>query len=115
MFASEWAGYVRCMVSLRASAAFDRIFVGGVPRGTTEPQLRAAFAVAGIDVGLVEFVVDRVTGLQRGFAFVDLCLPISTSTDTPAFGQVCSATLAGHALDIQAVPARRAPWRAGSS
>jgi len=87
-------------------AIFERIFVGGVRRGTTELQLRAAFAFVGMEVGCIEFVVDRVTGTQRGFAFVDLEMPLDR-TDT-GFGQLRSAMLDGQPLDIQAVPARQA-------
>jgi len=66
-------------------------------------QLRAPFAFIGMDVGNIEFVIDRVTGVQRGFAFVDLRAPIGR-TDA-AFGQLRLVKLDGHPLDIQGVPA----------
>jgi RNA recognition motif len=88
-------------------ASFDRIFVGGVPRGTTEPELRRAFAVAGADVGTIEFVIDRVTGIQRGFAFVGLLGRMHTSADALAIERLRSTTLDGCTLDIQGVPDRR--------
>jgi hypothetical protein len=92
---------------LPGPATFDRIFVGGLPRGTTEPELRHAFAVAGADVGTIAFVLDRVTGVQRGFAFVDLVVRVHTSTDSLAIERLCSARVDGCALDIQGVPDRR--------
>lgn len=83
--------------------SFDRIFVGGIPRGTTEPQLRAAFALAGVVVGAIEFVVDRTTGVQRGFAFVRLLARIDTRTDARELVQLRSTMLDGRALDVQGV------------
>lgn len=86
--------------------AFHRIFVGGLLRGTTDLQLRAAFAFVGMDVGNIEFVIDRVSGIQRGFAFVDLQAPLDRAD--AAFGQLRSAKLDGHPLNIQVVPTRGA-------
>jgi hypothetical protein len=63
----------------------------GAPRGTTEPELRHAIAVAGADVGTIAFILDRVTGVQRGFAFVDLLVRMHTSTDSVAIGRLRSA------------------------
>ena len=98
---------------MQGPASFDRIFVGGIPRGTTQPELRAAFALAGVVVGAIEFVVDRTTGVQRGFAFVDLLARIDTRTDAPELARLRSAMLDGRALDIQGVDARRVRWPAG--
>jgi hypothetical protein len=94
------------VVTLPALPAFERIFVGGLRRGTTDVQLRTAFAFVGVDVGNIEFVLDRVTGIQRGFAFVALQTPLDLA-DT-AFGQLRSATLEGQLLHIQAIATRRA-------
>lgn len=91
--------------------SFDAIFVGGVPRGTTEPELRAAFAIAGTDVGDIDLVLDRVTGLQRGFAFVGLLVRVDRLTDGLFLRQLRSAALGGRVLDVQGVPApRRLRW-----
>ena len=98
---------------MHGPASFDHIFVGGIPRGTTEPELRAAFALAGVVVGAIEFVVDRTTGVQRGFAFVGLLARIDTRTDAPELVQLRSAMLDGRALDIQGAEARRLRWPAG--
>ena len=91
-----------------ASASFDHVFVGGVPPGTTEVQLRAAFALVGVDVdaNAVELVLNRVTGLPRGFAFVALRVRVDTRSGTSALGRLRTATVEGHPLDVQSVPAR---------
>jgi RNA recognition motif-containing protein len=47
------------------------IFVGNLDFGTTEEQLRAAFAVYGA-VDKVTIVTDRDTGQPRGFGFVEM-------------------------------------------
>lgn len=47
------------------------IFVGNLDFGTTEDQLRAAFAQYG-SVDRVNIVTDRETGRARGFAFVEM-------------------------------------------
>jgi hypothetical protein len=90
--------------------SFDRIFVGGVPRGTTELELRAAFALAGADVGDIDLVLDRVTGLQRGFAFVGLLVRVDARTDAIALRQLHAATLGGRAFDVQGLPPLRPRW-----
>lgn len=86
---------------------FDNVFVGRVPRGTTEPQLRAAFALVGADVGAIELVLDRATGLPRGFAFVSLQGRLDDSTDAVELDLLRHALVDGHALDVQAVPDHR--------
>jgi hypothetical protein len=103
---------VRRMLKLRTmpsstcagAVSFSRIFVGGVPRGTTEEQLRQAFASVGTEVGAIEFVVDRSTGAQRGFAFIDLGKRIFSATDTMALVRLRAAAIDGRAFDIQGIP-----------
>ncbi len=90
--------------------SFDRVFVGGVPRGTTEPELRTAFALAGSDVGDIDLVLDRVTGLPRGFAFVGLLVRVDTRTDAIPLRQLRAATLGGRALDVRGLPPLRPRW-----
>ena len=90
--------------ALSSPLSFSRIFVGGVPRGTTEPELRGAFASAGTEVGAIEFVVDRSTGVQRGFAFIDLGRRIVSATDELALGRLRSASIDGRLLDVQGIP-----------
>lgn len=96
---------------LPGSACFENVFVGRVPRGTTEPQLRAAFALVGAEVGAIELVIDRVTGLPRGFAFVSLRGRIDASTNALELGLLRLATLEGHPLDVQKVPRQRSTPR----
>jgi hypothetical protein len=93
--------------ALHPPASFRRIFVGGVPRGTTEPQLREAFASAGTAVGCIEFVVNGTTGVQRGFAFVDLLHPICVAIDGAALARLHAAMIAGRGFDIQGIPEQR--------
>jgi hypothetical protein len=88
-------------------SCFEHVFVGRVPRGTSEGQLRAAFALVGAEVGVIELVMDRVTGLPRGFAFVSLRRLADAPADALELGRLRRATLDGHLLDIQKVPGRR--------
>lgn len=97
---------------LPGSLCFENVFVGRVPRGTTEQQLRAAFAVVGADVGAIELVLDRVTGLPRGFAFVSLRGRLDARTDALELGVPRLATLDGRPLDVQRVPSQRSTRRA---
>ena len=46
-----------------------KVFVGNLPKATTEEELSTLFAQAG-EVTLAEIVKDRVSGASRGFAFV---------------------------------------------
>jgi RNA recognition motif-containing protein len=85
---------------------FDRIFVGGLPRNTTEEMLRAAFALGGSDVGAIEIMRNRATGLPRGFAFVKLLARFDVSIDTDALDRLASTTMEGRPLDVQGVPER---------
>lgn len=94
------------------SMSFENVFVGRVPRGTTEHQLRAAFALVGAEVGAIELVLDRVTGLPRGFAFVSLRGRIDARTDALELRLLRLATLDGHSLDVQKVPGQRSTPRA---
>ena len=63
------------LVDLEPSAAVLRFFVGGIGMDATEPQLRAAFAAAGVGLKDVELVVNRATGFRRGFAYVSVDFP----------------------------------------
>jgi hypothetical protein len=81
------------------------MFVGGVPRETTEVELRGAFALVGVDVGNIELVRNRVTGLPRGFAFIRLCPGgADAKADTLALRRLRTATLDGAPFSIQGVP-----------
>lgn len=86
-----------------AAASFDRVYVGCLPHGTTEPALREAFSVAGIQVRDIDMVMDRTTGLSRGFAFVLLGERIDPGIDAPALARLRTASLDGRLFDIRAV------------
>lgn len=88
------------------ATSFVRVYVGRVPRGTTEAQLRSAFSDVGVDVGSIEVVLDRVTGLQRGFAFVVLKVRVDVAIDALPLELLRTATVDGHPLDVQGVPGR---------
>ena len=47
------------------------IYVGNLPFGITEAELREAFEVHGT-VGEVKVITDRNTGRSRGFGFVEM-------------------------------------------
>lgn len=48
-----------------------RLYVGNIPFASTADDIREAFAVAGA-VTRVDMVMNRDTGVNRGFAFVDI-------------------------------------------
>lgn len=89
------------------SVSFDRIFVGRFPRQTTELELRDALAIAGFAVREVELVLDRVTGLPRGFAFILLQSRVEASAAELSLHRLRAATVDGQPLDVQAIGARR--------
>ncbi len=72
--------------------SFDRVFVGRLPRGMTEVALRDAFGAAGIGVRNVEVVLDRSTGLSRGFAFVWLHERVHPDVDARPLAQMRGAS-----------------------
>jgi RNA recognition motif-containing protein len=98
------------VVPVHASISFDRIFVGHFPRHTTELELRDAIAVAGFGVRAVELVLDRVTGLPRGFAFVLLESRVDVDAAELSLGRLRAATVDGQPLDVQAIGSRTT-WR----
>jgi len=49
-----------------------KLFVGNVPYGATEGDLRDWFAQTGIQVESLNLVRDRYSGESRGFAFVEI-------------------------------------------
>jgi RNA recognition motif-containing protein len=46
-----------------------RVYVGNLNKSTTEAEINTLFATAGT-VSSVELVLDKVSGLSKGFAFV---------------------------------------------
>jgi RNA recognition motif-containing protein len=51
-----------------------RLFVGNLSYNTTEDDLKACFAEAGV-VSSVNLMMDKFTGKSRGFAFVEMASP----------------------------------------
>ena len=49
-----------------------RLYVGNIPYGTTDLDLRTLFGQSGRAVTEVKIVTDRETGQSRGFAFVEM-------------------------------------------
>ena len=48
-----------------------KLYVGNIPPGTTEQDLRTLFTEAGT-VDLVDVIMDRQTGKPKGFAFITM-------------------------------------------
>lgn len=48
-----------------------RIYVGNLNKSTTEEEIKTLFATAGT-VSSVELVMDKGSGLSKGFAFVSM-------------------------------------------
>lgn len=94
-------------VLVPVSVSFDRVFVGRFPRQTTELELRDALAVAGFAVREVELVLDRVTGLPRGFAFILLDSRVEAGAAELSLDHLRAASIDGQPLDVQAVGERR--------
>src|SRR5262249_30010123 len=49
-----------------------RLYVGNLPYGTDDKQLRALFEEIGHPPREVRIITDRMTGQSRGFAFVEV-------------------------------------------
>ena len=63
-----------------------RLFVGNMPYGATEADLRSHFATVG-DPSQVVIPVDRDTGRPRGFAFVEYLERPAAEAAVQAFNQ----------------------------
>lgn len=59
----------------------SRFYVGNVARNMTEARLRDFFVARGLRVTRVSLVMDRSTGHNRGFAFVEFEGTTETATD----------------------------------
>ncbi len=70
-----------------------KLYVGNLPHGLTEEQLRDLFAEAG-NVASAKIITDRQTGQPRGFGFVEM--------DTKAEGQKAISMLNGK--DVEGRP-----------
>jgi hypothetical protein len=92
--------------------SFDWVYVGHLPRGLSDLALREAFGAAGIRVRDIEVVLDRSTGLSRGFAFVRLCERIDADASASSLARMCAAGPDDHPFDVRAIPSRRPDDRA---
>jgi len=79
------------------------LYVGNLPHGTTEPELRNLFQAHGA-VERVNIVTDKETGRSKGFAFVEM-------TDAGEADKACLALsgteLGGRALRVNEAKAKR--------
>jgi RNA recognition motif-containing protein len=83
----------------------QNIFVGNLTVNTTEQTLRTAFEAFG-HVLTVKVVIDRDTGVPRGFAFIEM------SSDAEA--HAASAEMNGGTIDGQVVSVNEARPKAKS-
>jgi cold-inducible RNA-binding protein len=73
-----------------------RLYVGNLSYGTTETDLRDAFAPAG-NITEVKVAMDRETGRPRGFAFVEMS---SEGEAKNAISQLDGSTLGGRTIKV---------------
>jgi RNA recognition motif-containing protein len=79
-----------------------RIYVGGLPYSTTEPQLEALFADHG-QVASVDIITDRSTGQAKGFAFVEMATDAEASA---AIAALNGTQFGGRTLTVNEARAR---------
>ncbi len=85
------------------------IYVGNLPFGATEDDVRQAFAAYGT-VSSVAIIKDRETGQSRGFAFVEM--PSSDEGNT-AIKNMNGAPLKGRALKVNEARPREESFGGG--
>ncbi len=73
-----------------------KIYVGGLPYSTTEPQLTELFATHG-KVESVRVITDKYTGQSRGFGFVEMATPEEAKR---AIAALNGTTLEGRTLTV---------------
>lgn len=73
-----------------------RIYVGNLNKSTTQDEISALFATAGT-VSSCELVMDKVSGLSKGFAFVSM--PTQAEADK-AIGMFNAYSLADNTLKV---------------
>jgi len=79
------------------------LYVGNLPHGTTEPELRSLFAAHGT-VERVNIVMDKDTGRPKGFAFVEMT---EASEADKACLALSGSDLGGRALRVNEAKAKR--------
>jgi len=75
-----------------------KIYVGNLPNGATEEELRQEFGSFG-EVTSVSIVKDRYSGSPKGFGFVEMA---SVSAGQSAIASLNGKTLRDQALDVNA-------------
>lgn len=73
-----------------------RLYVGNLPKSTTQEELNTLFAQAGT-VSAVEVIKERKSGESRGFAFVTMS---EQSEADQAVGMFNAYSLSDHALKV---------------
>jgi cold-inducible RNA-binding protein len=79
-----------------------RIYVGNLNKSTTEDEIKTLFATAG-SVSSVELVLDKGSGLSKGFAFV--AMPDQAEADK-AISMFNAYSLGGNDLKVNAAKPR---------
>ena len=72
-----------------------RIYVGNLAKSTTQAEINTLFATAGT-VNSVDLVMDKGTGLSKGFAFVSM----SETDAEKAIGMFNAYSLADNTLKV---------------
>jgi len=75
-----------------------KIYVGNLPHGVTEQELRQEFATFG-EVTSVNIIKDRYSGRPRGFGFVEMA---SVSQGQAAIASLNGKTLKDQTLNVNA-------------
>jgi RNA recognition motif-containing protein len=73
-----------------------RIYVGNLAKTTTQDEINTLFATAGT-VSSTELVMDKATGLSKGFAFVSMA---SQADADKAIGMFNAYSLADNTLKV---------------
>jgi RNA recognition motif-containing protein len=79
-----------------------KIYVGNLPFGATEEDVRALFEAHGA-VHSVSLITDRYTGQPRGFGFVEM----DETTAKAAISAVNGQEISGRALKVDEAKPRR--------
>jgi len=85
-------------IKLKENEDSLKIYVGNLPDGVTEEELRQEFGSFG-EVASVSIVKDRHSGSPKGFGFVEMA---SVSAGQAAIAGLNGKTLRDHALDVNA-------------
>lgn len=89
----------------------SRFFIGNLDRDATEDGLHDFFVAHGVPATRVSIVVDRATGLSRGFGFVELH---GATEAEHAIATLAGLSIGGRALTLCRVEERDpGTWRRG--